>query len=37
MTEHLNQLPVLIFVGMVAVFGIGLTWLSVEDALRRTK
>lgn len=34
MTEHLNQAPVLIFAGMMAVFGLAVTWFSVEDALR---
>lgn len=37
MSEHLTQAPVLIFVGMMAIFGLGITYLSVEDALRGSK
>ena len=35
MTDHLMQLPVLIFIGMMAAFGVVLLGCSVEDALRR--
>lgn len=34
-SEHLMQLPVLLFVGMMAAFGVVLLGCSVEDALRR--
>jgi hypothetical protein len=37
MTEHLNQLPVLIFAGMVVGFSVVLAYFSIEDALRRPK
>ena len=37
MTDHLNQTPVLIFIGMMLVFSAGVAFFSIEDALRRRK
>jgi hypothetical protein len=34
MFDHFNQAPVLLFMGMMACFGLTLLYVSVEDAIR---
>jgi hypothetical protein len=35
MFDHFNQAPVLLFIGMMASFGLTMLYVSVEDAIRR--
>jgi hypothetical protein len=35
MFDHFNQAPVLLFIGMMASFGLTLLFASIEDAVRR--